>query len=68
VRKISATYIFPGNKPPLKNGILVCNDDGKILDLINTGGQLKEEAGLEQYSGILVPGFVMHTAISNCLI
>jgi len=58
VRKISATYIFPGNKPPLKNGILVCNDDGKILDLINTGGQLKEEAGLEQYSGILVPGFV----------
>ncbi|MGM0619702.1 MAG: amidohydrolase family protein [Bacteroidota bacterium] len=58
MRKISATYIFPGNRPPLKNGILVCNDKGKIVELIDTGGQLKEEAGLEQYSGILVPGFV----------
>ena len=58
MRKISATYIFPGNKPPLKNGILVCDDDGKILDLIDTKGQLKEEAGLEHYNGILIPGFV----------
>jgi len=58
VRKISATYIFPGNQPPLKNGILVCTDNGKIIELIDTGGQLKEEAGLEQYSGIVVPGFV----------
>lgn len=58
MRKISATYIFPVNKPPLKNGILICEDDGKILELIDTNGQLKEEAGLEHYSGILVPGFV----------
>jgi cytosine/adenosine deaminase-related metal-dependent hydrolase len=58
VRKISATYIFPGNKSPLKNGILVYDDDGKILDLINTDGHIKEEAGLEHYSGILIPGFV----------
>jgi cytosine/adenosine deaminase-related metal-dependent hydrolase len=58
VRKISATYIFPGKRPPLKNEILVCTDNGKIIELIDTGGELKEEAGLEQYSGILVPGFV----------
>jgi aminodeoxyfutalosine deaminase len=58
VRKISATYIFPGNQPPLKNGILICEDDGTVMDLIDTGGQLREQAGLEQYSGILVPGFV----------
>ncbi|SHK01715.1 Cytosine/adenosine deaminase [Tangfeifania diversioriginum] len=58
MRKISATYIFPGNRPPLKNGILVCADNGKIIELIDTGGQLKEEAGLEHYSGILVPGFI----------
>lgn len=58
MRKISATYILPGNRPPLKNGILVCDDDGKILDLIDTAGYVKEEAGLEYYSGILVPGFV----------
>jgi cytosine/adenosine deaminase-related metal-dependent hydrolase len=58
VKKISATYIFPGNQPPLKNGILICEDDGTVMDLIDTGGQLREQAGLEQYSGILVPGFV----------
>lgn len=58
MRKISATYIFPGNQPPLKNGILVCSDDGLILGLEDTGGQLREQAGLEQYSGILVPAFI----------
>ncbi len=58
MRKISATYIFPGNQPLLKNGILVCNDDGTVVDLIDTGGQLREEAGLEHYNGVLVPGFV----------
>ncbi|MEE4286912.1 MAG: amidohydrolase family protein [Mariniphaga sp.] len=58
MRKISATYIFPGNRPPLKNGILICEDDGTVIDLIDTSGQLHEQAGMEQYSGILVPGFV----------
>ena len=50
--------IFPGNQPPIKNCILICEDDGTVVDLIDTGGQLREQAGLEQYNGILVPGFV----------
>ena len=58
MRKISATWIFPGNQPPLKNGILICEDDGTVVDLIDTGGQLREQAGMERHSGILVPGFV----------
>jgi cytosine/adenosine deaminase-related metal-dependent hydrolase len=58
VRKISATYIFPVSRAPLKNGILICEDDGTILDLVETGGKPEEIAGLEYYSGILVPGFV----------
>lgn len=58
MRKISATWIFPGNQSPLKNGILICDDDGTVIDLIDTGGQLREQAGMEFYSGILVPGFV----------
>jgi len=58
VRKISATFIFPGNRPPLKNGILICEDDGTIAEITDTGGMLREQAGLEYYSGILVPGFV----------
>lgn len=58
MRKIAATYIFPVNQSSIKNGILVCNDDGEVVDVIDNGGQFCEEAGVEYYSGILVPGFV----------
>jgi len=58
VRKIAATYIFPGNRAPVKNGILVCDNDGTIIEIIENGGDFHEEAGLEYYSGALVPGFV----------
>lgn len=58
MRKIAATYIFPVNQAPIKNGILVCDNDGKVVDLINKGDKFTEEAGVEYYSGILVPGFV----------
>jgi len=34
------------------------NDDGCIVDVIDTGGKLKERERLEFYNGILVPGFV----------
>src|SRR5690554_95463 len=58
MRKIAATYIFPGNLPPIKNGILVCSNNGTIIDLIDTKGNLREQAGIEYYSGVLVPGFI----------
>jgi aminodeoxyfutalosine deaminase len=58
VRKIAATYIFPGNQPPIKNGILACSSDGTILEISGNNEKIKEQAGLEYYSGILVPGFV----------
>ena len=58
MRKIAATYIYTGNHPPLKYGILICENDGTIIEAIDTGGTLHEQAGLEYYNGILVPGFV----------
>lgn len=58
MRKIAATYLFPIHKKPIKNGILICSDEGKILDIVDNKGFLKEESGIEYYSGILVPGFV----------
>jgi len=58
VRKIAATYIFPCNRKPLKYGIIVCENDGTVVEIIDTSGVLSEQAGLEFYSGILVPGFV----------
>lgn len=58
MRKIAATYIFSNNHPPIKNGIINCESDGTIIDIIDNNGVLKEEQGLEFYSGILAPGFV----------
>lgn len=57
-RKISAHYIFPISSPPIKNGILEIDDQGKIIRVIDLGKEQKERAGLEFYSGILIPGFV----------
>lgn len=58
MRKIAATYIFPLTQAPIRNGILVIDDDGIVVEIINSGKHFKEEAGLEYYSGILVPGFI----------
>ncbi|MDX8338255.1 amidohydrolase family protein [Draconibacterium sp. IB214405] len=58
MRKIAATYVFPGTASPIKNGNLVCDDAGTIIDILDRGDSFREEAGVEFYSGILVPGFV----------
>jgi aminodeoxyfutalosine deaminase len=58
MRKISANYLFPVSSKPLKNGIVEVADDGTIVRLIDTGGELIEQAGIEFYNGVIVPGFV----------
>ncbi len=58
MRKIAATYIFTPDSQLLKNHVLICEDDGTIIDLISTNSKIEEQSGLEYYSGILVPGFV----------
>jgi len=58
VRKIFANYIVPVSSAPLKNGIIIIDKDAKIVDIIDTKGEIKETAGLEYYNGILVPGFI----------
>jgi len=57
VRKIAATYVFTGDQPPIKNGIVTLDDKGTILN-ISQHENLTESQNLEFYSGILVPGFV----------
>ncbi len=58
MRRLSANYIFPISSPPLKNGIIEIDDNGKILNIINTGGHLQESQNLEFFNGVLVPGFI----------
>jgi len=57
MKKISAPYIFTG-KEVLKNGIIELDDNSEIINIIDTKGQVKEDASLEYYSGVIVPGFV----------
>ena len=58
MRRVSANYIYPVSGPPLKNGIVEFDTTGKILNLIDTKGNLRETSGLEFYNGIIIPGFV----------
>ena len=58
MRKISANYIYTGTSSPLRNGIITLDDSGKILNIEDTGGNLREIAKLSFYNGIIVPGFV----------
>jgi len=55
VKKFSAHYVFPLVSAPLKNGIIVIDDNGFIAELIDTGGQMPEISRLEFYNGILIP-------------
>lgn len=70
-RKISAHYIFPGNRKPLKRGIIYLNDAGLITDLIDTKGELKEIERLEFFDGIITPSFInpnkQHSALCSSL-
>ena len=58
MRYLSAHYIFPVSSPALQNGIIGVDDDGCIVDVIDTGAKLEEREKPEFYNGILVPGFI----------
>ena len=60
MRKISADYIFPVSSAPIKNGVVVVDDEGRILEITppptpSRGGYPAE---VEVHEGIIVPGFV----------
>ena len=59
MRKIAASYIMPLSSPPLRNGMVILDDAGRILEVVDTGGRLKESSHLEFYNGIIIPGFVL---------
>jgi aminodeoxyfutalosine deaminase len=62
MRRITADYLFPVSSPPVKNGILVLDDEDRVHEIIHPHGDLRESANVEMYNGILLPGFVnVHT-------
>lgn len=57
VRRIAANYIYLPGYALVKNGYVELCGKGDIR-VIDTGGRIKEIAGLEFYGGLIVPGFV----------
>jgi len=58
LRYLSADYIFPVSSDPVKDGIVVLNESGEIIDLLDSGQRSTIPQTVENYQGIIVPGFI----------
>ncbi|MFA5818478.1 MAG: amidohydrolase family protein [Bacteroidales bacterium] len=58
MKRFSAQYIITNSGPPLKRAMITTEDDGTILSIEDTGGDLEEKHSVEFYNGIIIPGFV----------
>jgi aminodeoxyfutalosine deaminase len=58
MRFLTADYVFPIFGAPVAGGILVVDEDGTIVDLLDPGNLDHEISGLEKYEGFLCPGFI----------
>ena len=56
MRKISADYIYAMDRPPIKDGVVIVGDDGKIVDV--TEKYDHDPADLEIYRGVIIPGMI----------
>lgn len=56
---LTANYIFPLHTAPVKDGILVVNDEGKIQDIIDPLiVEFPSSTEVKSYNGVICPGFV----------
>jgi cytosine/adenosine deaminase-related metal-dependent hydrolase len=58
MRRFSANYVYPVNGAPIKNGIVLVDDNNTILGVTDPGDRLQELASMEFHNGVIVPGFV----------
>ena len=58
MKRFSAHFIFTNTKPPLKKAVITADDDGKIISIEDSGGNLQESHSIEFFNGIIIPGFV----------
>ncbi len=57
MRKFAANYLVSESGIFLKNGIVTATEDGTILSMIDTKGDLRETEQLIFYNGILIAGY-----------
>ncbi len=59
---ITADYVFPISSPPIKNGVVIADEEGEIVEVLPPEkyeqGDLSGNIVFEKYSGIICPGFI----------
>jgi cytosine/adenosine deaminase-related metal-dependent hydrolase len=58
MKRFSAQYVITNTGHPLKRAVVTTENDGTILSVEDTRGNLKEEHSTVYYNGIITPGFV----------
>jgi cytosine/adenosine deaminase-related metal-dependent hydrolase len=58
MKHFSAQYVYTNYGPPLLRPIIATDDDGTIISVTDTGGNLTESAGLSFFNGIITPGLI----------
>lgn len=58
MKRLSAQYIITNSGPLLKRALITVEDDGTIINVEETKGDLKERHSTKFYNGIIIPGFV----------
>lgn len=56
MRKLKADYVFPVTADPIKDGVVVIDDNNKIVEIGHASEYDFPE--LERYEGVITPGFV----------
>jgi aminodeoxyfutalosine deaminase len=58
MKRFSAQYILTNSGLPLKRAIVTTEDDGTVINIEDTLGNLPEKHSVEFNNGIIIPGFV----------
>ena len=58
MKRFTAQYIITNTGPSLKRAVITAEDDGTIISVEETTGDLQEKHSTEFYNGIIIPGFV----------
>jgi cytosine/adenosine deaminase-related metal-dependent hydrolase len=56
MQKLLADWVFPVSSPPIKNGMLIIDDTGMILDVLPAPEY--PEGDIQRFQGTIVPGFI----------
>ena len=58
MKRFSAQIVITNSGPPLKKPVITAGDDGTIIKVEDTHGDLQEIHSVEFHNGAIIPGFV----------